>query len=136
MDIGAILGLLPYIMQGINLAQSINNQKVSGEKVVTIVQSNLPQVFDLFKGIGQTLFPELPQSSQVAAAAVVLDHNTATKVQSQLNKLGANPQLVADGVYGKMTKAAVLAFQQANPPLVADGWAGAATQAALNAKAV
>lgn len=136
MDFSAILGLLPYIMQGINLAKQINSQKTAGGDVMGIVQTNLPQVFDLFSGIGKTLFPELPQPAQVAAAAVVLDTNTTMKVQTQLNKLGANPVLGVDGVYGKMTKAAVTAFQQANPPLVVDGWAGANTQAALNAKAV
>jgi len=131
MDFSAILGLLPYIMQGIDLARQINTQKTSGTKIIDIVRNDLPPVFDLFKGIGSTLFPELSQQSQVAAAAVVLDVNTTKKIQNQLNALGVNPVLVVDGIYGNATKAAVSAFQKANPPLVVDGWAGAATQAVL-----
>lgn len=134
MDFSSILKLLPFIMQGISLAQQINNQKTSGTKVVEIVQGNLPDVFDLFAGVGKTLFPELPQPSQVAAAAVVLDTDTARHVQGQLNKLGVNPALDVDGVYGQKTKTAVAAFQRANPPLVVDGWAGAETQKVLNSK--
>lgn len=134
MDFAAILKLLPFIMQGISLAQNINAEKTGGTKVIDIVRNDLPAVFDLFAGVGKTLFPELPQPSQVAAAAVVLDVDTTKRIQSQLNKLGVNPALDVDGVYGQKTKAAVSAFQRANPPLVVDGWAGAATQAVLNSK--
>lgn len=134
MDFSAILGLLPYIMQGIQLAQTINQQKTDGTKIMDIVKGELPQVLDLFTGVGKTLFPNLTQASQVAAATVVLDPTTTKKVQGQLNKLGAT--LTVDGSYGPLTKAAVSAFQSANPPLVADGWAGKLTQAALDAKTV
>lgn len=135
MDFSALIGLLPYVLQGIDLARQINNEKTSGTKVIDIVRNDLPAVFDLFSHVGQTLFPSLPQQSQVAAAAVVLDTETTKKIQGQLNTLGASPALVVDGIYGNATKAAVSAFQKANPPLVVDGWAGAATQKVLDAKA-
>lgn len=135
MDWTKLLGLLPYIMQGIDLARSINSQKTAGTKVVDIVRGQLPAAFDLFSNIGKTLFPELPHASQVAAAAVVLDTETTKRIQNQMNKLGVMPVLVVDGVYGNATKASVKAFQTANPPLVADGWAGAETQKVLDAKA-
>lgn len=134
MDFNAILKLLPFIMQGITLAQTINSQKTAGADVISLVRNDAPAVFDLFSGIGKTLFPELPQPSQVAAAAVVLDTDTTKKIQNQLNKLGLNPVLFVDGVYGTKTKASVSAFQKANPPLIVDGWAGAETQKVLNAK--
>lgn len=132
----ALIGLLPYIMQGVELAQQINAQKTGGAKVIDIVKNQVPAVLDLFQNIGKTLFPNLPAASQVAAAAVVLDMDTTKRVQNQMNKMGLNPPLVVDGHYGEKTKASVRAFQAANPPLVVDGWAGAETQKVLNAKAV
>lgn len=51
-------------------------------------------------------------------------------VQQKLNQLGANPPLVADGLIGPKTRAAVIAFQKANG-LVADGVVGPMTSAAL-----
>jgi lysozyme len=136
MEWTAILKLLPYVVQGIDLARKINADKTGGSKVIDIVRTELPDALDLFRGVGQTLFPELTTpSEQVAAAAVVLDTGTTKKVQGQLNKLGAAPQLTVDGSYGAKTKAAVMAFQKANPPLAADGWAGAETQKVLNSKA-
>lgn len=131
MNFTALIGLLPYILQGIDLARSINNQKTGGAKVIDIVQGNLPQVLDLFSGVGKTLFPELSHPAQVAAAAVVLDPDMTKNIQTKLNSLGLNPPLNVDGVYGAKTKASVAAFQQAHPPLVVDGWAGAATQAVM-----
>lgn len=51
-------------------------------------------------------------------------------VQAKLNSLGANPQLVVDGVNGPKSKAAVMAFQNSRG-LVADGVVGPLTLAAL-----
>lgn len=136
MDFGVIISLLPYIMQGIDLARSINAQKVGGTKVIDIVQGELPAVLSLFSNIGKSLFPSLPPQSQIAAAAVMLDTATTSKIQSQLNGLGMHPPLVVDGSYGRLTKGAVAAFQMANPPLVADGWAGVETRKVLDAKTV
>lgn len=135
MDFSSILNLLPYIIQGIDLARDINNQKTSGAAVVDLVRNNLPAVFDLFSGVGKQLFPELSQQSQVAAAAVVLDAQTTKRVQTQMNKLGVQPPLDVDGVYGQKTKSAVSAFQKSEGGLVVDGWAGPLTRKALDAKA-
>lgn len=52
------------------------------------------------------------------------------KIQQRLNELGVNPPLVADGVYGPKTRAAVIAFQQSRG-LVADGIVGPKTLGAL-----
>jgi hypothetical protein len=51
-------------------------------------------------------------------------------VQSSLNKLGAKPPLDVDGDIGRLSKAAIRAFQKANG-LTVDGDAGAATVAAI-----
>lgn len=130
MNFSALLNLLPLIMQGVDLARSINNQRTDGAQVIDIVRSSLPTVFNLFTSVGQTLFPELPAQSQVGAASVVLDTERTKRIQTALNAKGA--ALVVDGRYGSATKAAVSAFQRANPPLVVDGWAGVATQKVLS----
>lgn len=61
---------------------------------------------------------------------VVHGPNT-TELQTDLNKLGASPQLVVDGSYGRMTKRAIRAFQKAHS-LEADGIAGPETWTAIN----
>ena len=51
-------------------------------------------------------------------------------IQDQLNRRGATPPLIIDGQRGSATDAAILTFQAAHG-LVADGVVGPATQAAL-----
>jgi peptidoglycan hydrolase-like protein with peptidoglycan-binding domain len=53
-------------------------------------------------------------------------------IQSALNQLGANPQLVVTGDYDQATKAAVSAFQQSHNCDV-DGWVGQQTTDAIKA---
>ena len=57
----------------------------------------------------------------------------ATWLQRSLNALGADPRLAEDGVYGRLTVAAVTQFQQQNG-LSASGVADAATIAAIESK--
>jgi peptidoglycan hydrolase-like protein with peptidoglycan-binding domain len=57
----------------------------------------------------------------------------ATWLQRSLNALGADPRLAEDGVYGRLTVAAVQQFQQQNG-LSASGVADAATIAAIESK--
>lgn len=52
------------------------------------------------------------------------------RLQDMLNRLGAEPPLVVDGSYGRMTRRAVAAFQAAHG-LESDGLAGPLTMAAL-----
>lgn len=135
MNFLALMGLLPTILQAVELAQKIHSD-VRGDKsiggIVSTIQNNSPQVLDIFQKVGGTLFPNLGQQQQVAAAAVTFDPELVKKIQEQLNKLGA--KLDADGHYGPKTKEAVKAFQGANG-LEVDGWAGKNTQAKLNEKA-
>lgn len=51
-------------------------------------------------------------------------------VQTRLNALGASPPLTADGVYGPLSRAAVMAFQKSKG-LAVDGIVGPATLGAL-----
>jgi lysozyme family protein len=57
----------------------------------------------------------------------------AASLQTLLNKLGANPQLIVDGNYGRNTKNAVSVFQ-AKAGIGVDGLAGPQTWAAINAR--
>ena len=52
-------------------------------------------------------------------------------LQAALNANGAVPQLTIDGVFGPMTKAAVMAYQSTQDALVADGIVGPLTKAQL-----
>ncbi|WP_372941406.1 N-acetylmuramidase domain-containing protein [Shewanella sp.] len=51
-------------------------------------------------------------------------------LQQRLNKAGANPQLIVDGLFGESTKAAVIAFQKSQG-IIPIGIAGPRTQRAL-----
>lgn len=52
--------------------------------------------------------PPIVPAPQPAPAAL----HDATELQTDLNKLGADPQLRVDGNFGRMTKGAVVAFQK------------------------
>jgi len=61
-----------------------------------------------------------------------VDPRDAVWLQSSLNKLGATPILVVDGIIGAGTRTAIRAFQ-ASKGLVVDGLVGPATLAAIEA---
>lgn len=131
MDFSKLLSLLPYIMQAISLVREIGASKKSGSSIISIVQDKTPEVLDVIANVGKELFPELPAEDQVQVGAVRLDPPLVTKLQTQLNKAGAAPQLDVDGSYGPLTRKAVEAFQQKSG-LAVDGWAGPETQKALD----
>jgi murein L,D-transpeptidase YcbB/YkuD len=57
---------------------------------------------------------------------------TVEDTQTALNRHGAQPQLVVDGICGRNTRAAIVAFQRAHG-LVPDGVVGPMTRAVLQA---
>jgi hypothetical protein len=63
-----------------------------------------------------------------AAAQQTFD---ATWLQTSLNKLGATPPLVVDGIFGAATRTALRAFQKSKDRLTANGVANADTVAAI-----
>lgn len=122
------LALFPLIMKAVNLAQSINSSRQSGDSVIKIIQSQGADVLDIVTQVGAQLFPNLPAAEQAQAGVVRFDPTLTTRIQTRLNELGA--KLDVDGHYGNLTKAAVKDFQSKNG-LSADGWAGPLTQAKL-----
>lgn len=70
----------------------------------------------------ETPHPELREGVRRAAVS---------ELQCLLNAAGADPQLAVDGIFGPLTRAAVIAFQEANG-LVADGVVRTPTWAALD----
>ena len=70
-----------------------------------------------------------PLPAPVGVGGGDAEHNTLW-IQQTLNALGETPPIADDGSYGKQTKRAVMAFQQAHG-LEVDGFAGPQTIAAL-----
>jgi peptidoglycan hydrolase-like protein with peptidoglycan-binding domain len=133
MDIAAMLRLLPTIMKAVEVVQGINESRRSGASIFATIQEKGPEVLALVQSVGHELFPTLPIQEQVQAATVRLDPALTKRIQIKLNELGAKPQLVEDGAYGRNTKAAVVAYQEKNG-LEPDGWAGPLTLAKLGIK--
>jgi peptidoglycan hydrolase-like protein with peptidoglycan-binding domain len=126
MNISAILGMLPLIMKAISLAREIAGNTELTEKIKTYGAD----IIDLVRQAGAEIFPNLNVEEQTQAGALRFSPEIVSKIQSQLNKFGASPRLAVDGDYGKLTKAAVTAYQTKND-LDPDGWAGPLTQAKL-----
>jgi predicted chitinase len=67
----------------------------------------------------------------VRAKHVLMGLRSTLELQRALNRAGARPLLVEDGVFGPITRAALIAFQRAQG-LAADGVAGPSTWARLS----
>jgi len=90
-----------------------------------------PDLIPLLERIGTTVFPQLSGvSAQTAAGGIIFNTELTRSMQADLNKLGATPPLVVDGIYGPATKQAAVKFQTAHG-LAVDGWAGPVTTAAI-----
>ncbi len=131
MELQLLITLLPIIFRAINAAPKIQEAIRLGIPMVKAVEENAGDLLPLLKEIGKQKFPAIDDRfAPAAAASTMFDPIRIKWLQTALNALGTNPQLVVDGEYGPMTKEAVLKFQQTHE-LVADGWAGDATHAAL-----
>src|SRR5262249_5402136 len=104
-----------------------------GLPVVSAIANVSPDLIPLLEQIGKSVFPKLSSANaQTAAANMIFNVELTKALQASLNKLGENPPLVVDGIYGGATTAALTTFQAAHG-IAADGWAGALTLPAIAA---
>ncbi len=120
LDLGLLFRLIP---QRDNI-ERIVNLVVPAWKVL---QPNLPELISRIREVTAAVDPEL--QTQLAGEAPLAAFDVKW-LQDALNKLGAQPPLRVDGVYGDGTKAAVMAFQKSHT-MVIDGWAGMKTCIAI-----
>ena len=102
----------------LHLQQTIGNQGV--KRLLAQRQADLQRVTDA--PAAENTQPTVQPGSSGQAV---------TSLQEKLNSAGTTPPLVTDGIFGPLTRAAVVAFQSQNG-LAADGIVGPATWAKLN----
>lgn len=129
MDISSIFKLaIQYgpIIKNILDEASTNDAATQKIKIVA------PSLTSVLANLGAELFPKAaPELHVLAAATASFDPNVTKWLQKALNNLVVpSPNLVVDGDYGKLTRAAVEALQ-AKLGLAVDGFAGQITQAAI-----
>jgi peptidoglycan hydrolase-like protein with peptidoglycan-binding domain len=125
---------LPLLIKLIQLAfPQIGAAIGAGIPIVNAVTTAAPSLLPLLEQIGKLVFPQLSgTNAQTAAGTMIFNSARTTALQNDLNKVGAEPRLVVDGIYGPATKKAVADFQSAHG-LVIDGWAGHVTTPAIAA---
>lgn len=127
----SLLSLIPTIMRLVDLVRGGVSQGLSFKTLTDLIGNS--EVVDIFKTIGETVFPLVKPEYQAAAAlAAVYSPDYVKKVQNGMNQLlKPVPPLDVDGHYGPMTQAAVKKWQEAHGLEVKDGWAGDKTMAAM-----
>lgn len=118
-----------YVADGVFDATEVDKQLGCAGLILTMMGLDPSIRFeDSVKTDSSKTMPGMPPSAPPSSAPV---HDGAW-LQAALNRLGAAPQLVVDGVVGPSTRNAVRAFQLASH-LEVDGLVGPATFAALDA---
>jgi len=137
MDFGSIFQNFSLFTKFTSYIPTVQRIIARGISVNAIEQDiDDPDVRAILRAVATALFPSVRPELQAAAGAVTLSKDYVMKLQGLLNQVSnPSPGLDVDGDYGKLTRAAVLAYQKAKG-LVEDGFAGDATMAALVADAV
>ena len=127
------LSLIPVLMSAASTIKSLNDISNSNTDLVDKLKQGLPTLGTALEAIGGALFPKVaPQLKMAAGAMASFDPNVTKWLQGSLNSLlDPSPELAVDGIYGRLTKAAVERLQE-KMGLTVDGWAGALTQAAIS----
>jgi len=126
-QIGSILALLPRI-----IARGFSVNAIKDD----LKDFSDTKVLEWLKGVGVAFFPAVREELKEAAGAITYAPDYVMKVQKLLNQVvSPSPDLDVDGLIGKLTKAAVEAYQQAKG-LVVDGFPGDDTLANLQKDSV
>lgn len=131
MDWTLILKYGPLIAQYAPDVIRLWNEAVSNDDFTTKLNKTIPTLGGLITGIS-SYFPD-GQSANVKAVGAVLtifSTDIVKMVQGACNTFGG-ANLIVDGIYGDLTRAAVKDLQT-KFGLVADGIAGKVTQALIN----
>jgi hypothetical protein len=123
---------LPIIFGLVDIIPKIQDAIRTGASPIDLIKKFIPEILPYLQQFGSSFFPQVTDPDKAISAAIdVLADKDGTKwVQNSLNALGQTPPLEADGIYGKLTKAAVAAYQT-KKGLKVDGWSGPLTSAAL-----
>jgi lysozyme family protein len=124
----------PYVWGGTNIQK---RGKFTSDRVFdpTVMDSQLgiaPMMVRMAQIEPALMFASLPGAPAPAPAPLGGSVDDTKTLQANLNRLGANPQLKADGSFGRMTQTAVRDFQGAHG-LDPNGLAGPDTLAAIKA---
>jgi len=107
---------------------------VSNEDLISKLKEEAAPVASLLETLGSKLFPKAAPALHIAAGAIgAFDPSVTRWLQQSLNALlSPSPNLTVDGIYGPLTRAAVLRVQT-QLGLTVDGFAGVLTRAAIDA---
>jgi hypothetical protein len=114
------------------LIKQIIDGALSNTDIVTKITTEAKPIASLLESIGAQFFPKAAPTLHIVGAVVAaFDPNTTKWLQGALNALlTPSPNLVVDGIYGNLTKAAVEQLQT-QLGLKVDGIAGEITKAAI-----
>lgn len=128
----SLFSIISLVIKWASTVKSIIDEASSNDSIVTKIKTTAPEIVPILENAGNELFPNVAPELHIAAGAMAtFDPNMTKWLQGVLNKfLVPSPNLLVDGIYGKLTIAAV---KQAQTKLgiKVDGWAGQITQAAL-----
>lgn len=127
------LNVIPLLVSAAGAIKSIIDVANGNEDIITKIQKTFPGLAGIIEEIGGALFPSVKPQLRIAAGAMAAFDPDVTKwLQGSLNVLiSPSPNLVVDGIYGPLTRAAVVQVQE-QLGLTVDGWAGVLTQAAIS----
>lgn len=128
------LTIIQLVMKWGPLVKSIVDEATSNDDIVAKIKQLASPIAGLLEQVGSQMFPKAASTLHIVGGIVAgFDPNVTKWLQSALNVLvSPSPNLVVDGIYGPLTKAAVEQVQ-AKLGLTVDGLAGQVTQAAIAA---
>lgn len=135
MDVSTLISYIPLIIQYGPTVKAILDTATNNTDTAAKLEAQVKPVIGLLEQLGAALFPQAAKAIHVVGGAMAaFDPNVTKWVQGACNNIAkVSPPLVVDGVYGPLTRNAVIVLQQKLGLDKADGLAGQITQAAIDA---